>query len=749
MTVKPQLDESRRALLIPALALQDACDVYLSRLGDDDGQASRLVRESHRNLLAEPVRQLAEVWLTARVDVAGTDIEVAYKAGKFSELVESTQSLNNGREHHAAWDATVRDIAQGVARLIVALTSPSPPPSAGKPATSLTALQRDIINVLASSEGNTGKMANQLAIRRALASPPASTSQWREVLAIAESMVPVYFERGGHPGNVSYKLTVEGWLQWNRLSDVRSILQSFLVAYRQQFERSLQITELRWEDLMRAGANPVHHHLAGAVGAVFFLFERASLAGEESTYGRPIDTDEILDHEDVDSFIEYRRRTSAARAAFRNNLRKDLSNEVLRAVEVVYRYFCKHGEWPPTRRMDVEFRRRNISLRRVCQTRFVRGMDVGTDGATTSLPIDGLLVAPGSERDQHDAVQILKFLGTYYQAHPDARTVTAAIAAASLGVDEHHLQHLNKLLADSTLLLISNTGAGFDMESSQLHVSSTHQDFIEAESLEDVLLAEEERRLSLHRFDDSSVYAQPPSSSRSLDVDATTDGDGAEFLLDDGQGATLQSPLCPLGDGTYGHVYSSRDRFDRPVAVKFIRASKMEQASVIGHAKAMARANHRAMVTLYDVWDLIDPQTGTRTPALVMELLDGETLEQCKGPFTLRDFTDWSRTLVAFLRKLHQNGGHHGDLHAGNVMITSDGLRILDPYHRDSQALLSTRTKQSWHVSDVCDARRVLEAILLKTDGADDAMAAFRAYKPRLTTVDELAAAAAAAADRD
>ena len=68
-------------------------------------------------------------------------------------------------------------------------------------------------------------------------------------------------------------------------------------------------------------------------------------------------------------------------------------------------------------------------------------------------------------------------------------------------------------------------------------------------------------------------------------------------------------------------------------------------------------------------------------------------------------------------------------------MITLGGLRVLDPYHRDSEVGMSTRSEEVSQAQDVREARHVLEDILGKTPGADAVMIQFRSHKPRDATL--------------
>src|ERR1700739_4637787 len=91
--------------------------------------------------------------------------------------------------------------------------------------------------------------------------------------------------------------------------------------------------------------------------------------------------------------------------------------------------------------------------------------------------------------------------------------------------------------------------------------------------------------------------------------------------------------LSPLGAGGMGEVYRARDsRLDRDVAIKVLPASLASDPNLRQRlereAKSVSNLSHPHICALYDIGE----QGGT--DFLVMELLDGETLEQrlLEGP---------------------------------------------------------------------------------------------------------------------
>jgi len=137
--------------------------------------------------------------------------------------------------------------------------------------------------------------------------------------------------------------------------------------------------------------------------------------------------------------------------------------------------------------------------------------------------------------------------------------------------------------------------------------------------------------------------------------------------------------LSPLGAGGMGEVYRARDsRLDRDVAIKVLPASLASDANLRQRlereAKSVSRLSHPHICALYD----IGQQGGT--DFLVMELLDGETLEQrlLKGPLPPDQVLRYSAQIADALAKAHKLGIIHRDLKPGNIMLTKTGAKLMD-----------------------------------------------------------------------
>lgn len=136
--------------------------------------------------------------------------------------------------------------------------------------------------------------------------------------------------------------------------------------------------------------------------------------------------------------------------------------------------------------------------------------------------------------------------------------------------------------------------------------------------------------------------------------------------------------LEELGRGGMGVVYKARDpKIDRVVAIKSILTSHSDDESSEEYerrfrreVKAVGKLTHSAIVTVYD---FIEDHLGR--PAMVMEFVEGETLQQ----FAARQRPSLERTLEIMiaaaeaLDHAHAQGIVHRDMKPANILIGRDG----------------------------------------------------------------------------
>src|SRR5215469_15979340 len=127
--------------------------------------------------------------------------------------------------------------------------------------------------------------------------------------------------------------------------------------------------------------------------------------------------------------------------------------------------------------------------------------------------------------------------------------------------------------------------------------------------------------------------------------------------------------LTRIGAGGMGEVYRARDtRLGRDVAIK-VSAERFNERFE-REAKAISALNHSNICTLYD----IGPNY------LVMELVEGELLSKIidRGPLPLDKALQYGVQIVDALAAAHAKGVIHRDLKPGNIIVTKNGVKVLD-----------------------------------------------------------------------
>jgi serine/threonine protein kinase len=128
-----------------------------------------------------------------------------------------------------------------------------------------------------------------------------------------------------------------------------------------------------------------------------------------------------------------------------------------------------------------------------------------------------------------------------------------------------------------------------------------------------------------------------------------------------------------------GEVYKARDtRLDRPVAIKVLNAHGAERpdrrARFETEARAVSALSHPHICTLFDVGDY------EGRAYLVMEYLEGETLDDrlTRGPLPAADVLRYGAEIADALDHAHRKRVIHRDVKPSNVMLTADGVKLLD-----------------------------------------------------------------------
>jgi eukaryotic-like serine/threonine-protein kinase len=122
--------------------------------------------------------------------------------------------------------------------------------------------------------------------------------------------------------------------------------------------------------------------------------------------------------------------------------------------------------------------------------------------------------------------------------------------------------------------------------------------------------------------------------------------------------------LASIGEGGMGEVWRARDtRLDRIVALKVSKHEFSERFE--REARSIAALNHPHICQLYDV----GPNY------LVMEFVEGSPL---KGPQPLEQALRFATQICDALDAAHRKGITHRDLKPANIIVTKQGIKLLD-----------------------------------------------------------------------
>ncbi|HVL69572.1 MAG TPA: protein kinase [Vicinamibacterales bacterium] len=126
--------------------------------------------------------------------------------------------------------------------------------------------------------------------------------------------------------------------------------------------------------------------------------------------------------------------------------------------------------------------------------------------------------------------------------------------------------------------------------------------------------------------------------------------------------------VAPAGSGGMGDVYRARDvRLERDVAVKTLKGPFTERFE--REAQAISALNHPNICTLYDVGQ------HEGSGYLVMEFIEGEPVH---GPLPVEQAVAYGIQICEALHAAHRKGIVHRDLKPANILVTKQGIKLLD-----------------------------------------------------------------------
>ncbi|MBA3637891.1 MAG: serine/threonine-protein kinase [Acidobacteriota bacterium] len=122
------------------------------------------------------------------------------------------------------------------------------------------------------------------------------------------------------------------------------------------------------------------------------------------------------------------------------------------------------------------------------------------------------------------------------------------------------------------------------------------------------------------------------------------------------------------GSGGMGDVYRAHDvRLDRDVAVKTLKGPFSERFEREAHA--ISALNHPNICTLFDVGQ------HEGSGYLVMEFIEGKPIA---GPMPVEQAITYGVQICEALHAAHRKGIIHRDLKPANILVTKQGIKLLD-----------------------------------------------------------------------
>lgn len=147
-----------------------------------------------------------------------------------------------------------------------------------------------------------------------------------------------------------------------------------------------------------------------------------------------------------------------------------------------------------------------------------------------------------------------------------------------------------------------------------------------------------------------------------------------------GQTISKYQVLAELGSGAMGTVYKAQDIYlKRFVAIKVLADKYLQNGEMAARFEREARAV--SMLAHPNVCAIFESGKWQGRPFLVMEFLDGKTLEERMGTARLsaQQVLRVATPVASALEAAHKAGIIHRDIKPGNIFLTSQGaVKVLD-----------------------------------------------------------------------
>jgi serine/threonine protein kinase len=173
-----------------------------------------------------------------------------------------------------------------------------------------------------------------------------------------------------------------------------------------------------------------------------------------------------------------------------------------------------------------------------------------------------------------------------------------------------------------------------------------------------------------------------------------------------------------IDNGAFADIWKAKDELEREVAVKIIREASINISDALDHARALARTSHKNVVKVFSIDKVIEPESGQEVDGVIMEFINGSTLESFLEQKTLsgNELRAIGLGIIDGVKHIHDQGLAHGDLHVANVMIQGQVAKIIDILYLDSLAIISTTAKSKRLERDLVSLRLILQQLIHKSE---------------------------------
>ena len=208
------------------------------------------------------------------------------------------------------------------------------------------------------------------------------------------------------------------------------------------------------------------------------------------------------------------------------------------------------------------------------------------------------------------------------------------------------------------------------------HPSAEQEAFLDRRCPGDELLRREVLELLSH---DATAEADAPIAADA--PPSATEEEGAKRLAV-GRGDQLGPYRIErrIGAGGMGEVFEAVDpRLDRRVAVKLLLPELTRHPAArsrfVREARMASSLDHPNLCPVFDIGEAEDGRT-----FLAMAYYEGRTLDEelLEGPIAIDRVVQLAHETASGLAAAHRQGVVHRDIKAGNLMLTSSGVKILD-----------------------------------------------------------------------